>query len=616
MCGIAGFVLGKTIAQVDAKQYLEQMSHTIAHRGPDGEGIFCEGSVHMAHRRLSIIDLSESGSQPMYSHNGDLVIVYNGEVYNYVELKKELKKQNISFKGSSDTEVMLEIIQSKGADSYQQFNGMFAFALYDKKKRNLHLVRDRFGIKPLYYTINQGGIYFASEIKALLCLPFVKRKTNITTLSTYLSWGLLDHTDETFYEEIKQVPPGHELVWNIDNHSHRLDCYYKLEEHITSLSYPKESDYVAQFRELFKNSVEMRLRSDVLVGSCLSGGLDSSSVVGAALKLWPDKNSHPFNTFTSRLHQKDLDEWEYASQFDSYPNILMNQVFPDGNEFWEQFQQLIYIQDGPFSSASIFAQWAVMRKAKQQNLKVLLDGQGGDETLCGYRKFYATYLDRLLKQSKWRDFMREMFFLIIKRNRLIFKPGKFWRYLPDQIKPKSRNPIHWLNSDMRPEKPKFGTAASVMERQMLDLKQFSLPSLLHYEDRNSMAFSIEARVPFLDYRLVEFLLSVPPEVKLKNGVTKSVLRKAVLDWVPQKIINRKSKLGFDVPETQWYYEGLTPLLKRKNTHDVRIVELGLMLPEEWQAMVSAVQERKSSYPIKEVFRFACAEMWLEKLDMS
>jgi asparagine synthase (glutamine-hydrolysing) len=613
MCGIAGFATTKTLDYPG--QFLDRMISTLGHRGPDDQGTFKEGSIFLGHRRLSILDLSRAGQQPMISHDGKIVICHNGEVYNYIELRRNFERQGTRFTTETDTEVILEAFRRNGPLAYDSFNGMFAFALYDRPHRRLHLVRDRLGIKPLYYTINEKGLFFASEIKSLLSLPFVVRRSNPHTLGAYLAWGLLDYSEETFYDGIFQVLPGHELLWEIESGHYRTRCYYDLTRKVGYVRFKDNEQYAERFRELFEDSVKLRLRSDVTVGACLSGGLDSSAVVAAALKVWPQKVNRSFNTFTSRFSDRLLDEWEYASEFAKDRVVNMNQIFPTGREFWSKFDELIHVQDGPFTSASVFAQWCLMRKVKEEHVKVLLDGQGGDEALCGYRKFYIVYLRELLRQRSWRAFVEEIFYLLKTRNRVFFNPGNFWRYLPDNLKPKVCNPVSWLSSKMILDKPNFAAAEDVVSRQLLDLKYFSLPSLLHYEDRNSMAFSIEARVPFLDYRLVEYLLSVPTEVKLHHGMTKRILRQALADWIPKKIALRRSKLAFAVPELTWYRKGLRYYFENECRNIPRLVEMGVVARGSWEQMKRSVNGQRPFYDMREVFRFVCAERWMRNFSM-
>lgn len=586
MCGIAGVF---NHAGVSGSQ-LEAMARTIRHRGPDDEGYILidhhgnpqylrgddtisEINVKhinsepyekrsiggMAHRRLTIIDLSPAGHQPLSVDNDNYSIVYNGEVYNFKEIREELCTLGFNFISQSDSEVILNAYREWGDHCVNKFIGMWAFAIWDKKKRRVFLSRDRFGIKPLYYFKKEGLFAFASEIKSLLLIDSIKKCINNSNLFQYIMWGRNADSEATLFENIREFPAGFNASYSPNVDMLEKKAYYDLKSSVDQLrDQPDRSDPIDKYRFLFERSVDLHLRSDVPVGSCLSGGLDSSSIVAVAANRMRGMG---INTFTAAYTDPQIDESSFArSVSDKYRNIIPHTAYPSALNFWNDFGQMIWHQDLPFASSSIYAQWVVMKLASENGMKVLLDGQGADESLGGYAYFGGFYLLDLIKKHQYRVFLSEAH--QIKKHRSIRVSNELKRAIFHQIPNGLKNKLHatkriapqFLNVDFvnkhshlqYPEE--YGT--SFIERSY-DSFRFGLRELLRYEDRNSMAFSIESRVPFLDHRLVEFSLSLENHWKIKRGWTKFVLRKSMENNLPNEIAWRKDKKGFVTPQQAW-----------------------------------------------------------------
>jgi asparagine synthase (glutamine-hydrolysing) len=417
MCGIAGIV---STSGFDP-QALISMTHTVKHRGPDGFGCvyfdlsakdtgqafhnrdgcpdFERPRLGLGARRLAILDLSELGNLPMQIDDGRIWITYNGEIYNYIELRAELESLGHSFRTQTDTEVILRGYKEWGTPCVNRFKGMWAFAIYDSRQRRLFCSRDRFGIKPFYYFSSGSLLLFGSEIKQILEYPGVPRAINESIAFPYLEQGLQDHTDETFFEGVRQLPGGHSLQMDFSKPavSLKIEKYWELP--LAPEYGAPETKSVERFASLLKNSVGQHLRSDVPVGSCLSGGLDSSSIVAIASGA---RNGSRLHSFSSCYQRKNLDEREFIREMVTSAKLSPHFVFPAGEGFWNDLNCVIWHQDEPVCGATVYAQWCVMRAARQARIPVLLDGQGGDEILCGYRKFYAFHLWHLLKKARPR----------------------------------------------------------------------------------------------------------------------------------------------------------------------------------------------------------------------
>lgn len=536
MCGIAGF-WGEPDTQL-----LHAMTDIIRHRGPDGEGHFETPEMSLGHRRLSIIDIAR-GQQPLGNEDGRLQIVYNGEVYNYRELREELRQRGHSFRTDADTEVVLHAYEEWGPECFARFNGMWAVAIADTVNHRLVLARDHFGIKPLYYAHSGGRLLFASEIKSLLQDPSLKTAPNDQIIYEYLVAGLHDHTPETFFANIFRLPAAHYAI--VDAGGMQLHRYWEPKLSTTGAPSPEK------FRALLRKAVERRLVAEVPVGACLSGGLDSSSIVtlmGDLVRAQaPDAASvgERVKTFSAIFDNDPIDERDYIAVAVAASGADAAFTKPTSDRFVQELEEVIWHQEEPMISTGPYAQWDVMRLARQR-VTVLLDGQGGDELLGGYVPYQIVYLRQLLKERKWSKLLREFW-----AARDIVVP-----FLRGARRDRSNQaPVAAL---LRPEfaaamaKPRDARPQDNLKQRLLeDLTKYSLPCLLRYEDKNSMAFSLESRVPYLDQELVEYILSLPEDALIRGGWSRAIARDAIVGLVPDKIRLRRKKIGFTTPESRW-----------------------------------------------------------------
>jgi len=573
MCGIAGIIAPKGFEP----SVLVEMTHLIRYRGPDGYGFafISPGDptggeiVHnenrhpsnprpvigLGNRRLAILDTSTAGDQPMQIEDRSFCITYNGEIYNYKEIREELEQAGHRFRTGTDTEVILRSYQQWGSACLQRFNGMWAFALWDNARQRLFCARDRFGVKPFYYALYGGNFYFASEIKQILLASSMPRRANSETVHALLEWGLADHSEETFFEGVHQLLGGHSLTLDLaDPLSPVIRRYWELRvEPQIKLSADEATE---EFHLRFKNAVKLRLRSDVPVGVCLSGGLDSSAILCQAKELAPETQ---FQTFSACFDDPAIDEREYIAAAATATNSANHQTFPKAQEFWDNIQSLIFHHDEPLGAAKTYSQWAIMQNARELGIPVVLGGQGSDEALCGYQKYRYFYFWHLLRDRNPK-FLREFMMWLFNGTTTHGKLAAATRYLPAALRgpfsPTERLCNTELRKNLSSSGKKLGAAGSIAERQKIDLLYATIPAFLRHEDRNSMAHSVETRHPFLDYRLVEFSVNCPPGFKLRDGWTKWVLRNAMKGILPEKVRLRKTKLGFDAPEANWMRMGL------------------------------------------------------------
>lgn len=577
MCGIAGLVLRTPDPRGVA--LLEGLSRTLAHRGPDDRGYLLWGvggllasrdpvpvegfRLGLAHRRLSILDLSEAGWQPMSSPDGRLYVVYNGEVYNFLELRETLEARGHAFRSASDTEVLLAAWREWKEGSLTHLVGMFAFALLDMEENALYLVRDFFGIKPLYYTAFPGGLAFASEIPSLLSLPGVRRRVNPERLYAYLRFGLTDHGGETLFAGVRQVPPGHYLRVPLEAPDRaELVRYWRLfPEEGGNLSFKGAAE---RLRELFLESVRLHLRSDVPLGFALSGGIDSSAIVCAVRHLEPSLELHAFSFVAE---DEGVSEERYVDQVVRACGVRVHKVRISPEELAQDLDSLVRVQGEPFGSTSIYAQYRVFRRAREEGIKVMLDGQGADELLAGYVPYGAARVASLLASGR----PLEALSFLLRFSRLPGREGTWkrvlGRLLPPALQPLARrlggeallppwlNPSWFAERGVVPKPPSrlLGPHRDHLRQELLEaLTETSLPMLLRYEDRNSMAHSIESRVPFLTPELAQFVLSLPEGYLLApDGTSKAVFREAMRGLVPEGVLARKDKIGFATPELRW-----------------------------------------------------------------
>jgi asparagine synthase (glutamine-hydrolysing) len=602
MCGIAGIFNNN--ASVDHR-HIKTMCDILCHRGPDDEGFigvntaehtvrplfgpqsqaagekietyYEKADLFLGHRRLSILDVSAAGHQPMCDNDGNVWITYNGEIYNYIELKEELLNKGYIFHTATDTEVLLYSYLEWGMDCLNKFNGMWAFVIYDKRKDLLWGARDRFGVKPLYYYKKNGYFVFASEMKAILGLPFIQKEINETAAYEYLVLCSNDPI-ESFLSGIEELKPSEAFMVDLRRPGFSTWKYYQLECNNVWESFIDERAGAIneQVKDMVFGAIRMRLQSDVPVGSCLSGGIDSSSIV-CVINDYLKKEAIGSvgvrqKVFTACYDDTYIDESKWAKMVVDNTNTDWHRTFPTSRSLHEDLDDLIYSQDIPFGSTSIYAQYRVMRLAHDHGIKVLLDGQGGDELFTGYTHYYVNYFLDLIKNGEFKLLAHELRYRqntpvahslyrlmlsgAIKKpvyDRLpallkyyyhrILKPVT--RYLGNEFA--GRNRMHDLDQQK--------TSWLSLNEMLSFMMKKNLPELLRYEDRNSMRFSIESRTPFADdIKLINYLFTVPSVYKIHDGWTKYLLRRAVSAVVPAAIIKRTDKVGFSTPEYYWLKE--------------------------------------------------------------
>jgi asparagine synthase (glutamine-hydrolysing) len=549
MCGIFGIIDSNECIDI---LKLQKISKTLSHRGPDDEG-FLLGIVankfykpfkgdnspdavqlpHIStsnlsfnfallHRRLSIIDLSSLGHQPM-NYDDRYWIVLNGEIYNYKEIRETLITKGYDFHSETDTEVVLVAFVEWGENCVNLFNGMWAFAIWDNKENSLFISRDRFGVKPLYYYYKNEKLIFCSEIKGIR-----EYYSNINirqdAITDYLQFGEFrtGKNDNTFFEGVKQLEPGQNFVFR--NKNIRTSKYWNLEIKLISNSI---ANIIGDFKELFYDSIKLRLRSDVEVGACLSGGLDSSSIVSYA----SSKFDKQFHTFSIIWPGEQCDESEYIRYVNEKYDTFSHSFMPDLSNVLEVIDKVIWHQELPIPTGSILAQWFVMEKAKNTDIKVLLDGQGADEVLAGYPRFIKSFINEMLLKGNPHPMINN--YALLRQYK--YSAKSFSAILRDLAKYKFFRQLGERNF------------ISLSEHQKDELEVNCIPTLLHYEDRNSMAHSVESRLPFLDYRLVEFLFTISSEQKIRNSRMKYILVESMQDFLPEPVYLRRDKIGFETP---------------------------------------------------------------------
>ena len=552
MCGLAGVVeLGAPPAREAVDGWLDEL----AHRGPNGRGVLAEEGVCLGHLRLAIIDLSDAGLQPMADESGRLHLLHNGEIYNYLELRAELEAKGHRFRSATDTEVVLAAYREWGERCVERFNGMWAFVLWDAERRTLFASRDRFGVKPLYYRLDGERLSFASE-------PWLLRgarpRANARAVRDYLEQGWLDQGEGTFFEGVLRLPPAHNLRFGPEGL--RIERYWRLEPN------DPPPDAAAAVRELFLDAVRLQLRSDVPVGTALSGGIDSSAIAVAVSAHGHDRQK----TVTAFFEDAGFDERPYAQAVVERTGAEAHFVSFAATELVDSLPAIVRAQGEPFGSTSIAAGWHVMREAARAGLTVMLDGQGGDELFAGYRAAYGYRLADLLAAGELGELRSELAaFWSQHGSSPLAAAGVLARpFLPERLGAAARARLKGsaalahpdLRADPRSQDANGYPFPDRLRRHLAHtLGRRGLPELLRYEDRNSMAHSIEARVPFLDHRLVELAYSLDGGQLIARGRTKDALRRALADLLPPEVRDRRDKLGFVTPEGRFMREALGDL---------------------------------------------------------
>jgi asparagine synthase (glutamine-hydrolysing) len=627
MCGIAGII--SMNANNVSTERLKQMTDAIAHRGPDAEGFWLNENktVGLGHRRLAIIDLSETGKQPMHfpfpsgearpdnpagrgpRERARYSITYNGEIYNYIELKEELKQKGYSFFSHSDTEVILAAYDFWNEECLQQFDGMFAFAIWDEQEQTLFTARDRFGEKPFYYFFDGEQFVFASEMKALWAAG-VEKKINHSMLLNYIGLGWVKSPadlSQTFYENISSLPQSHYLKLDMRNGRNEIGQYWDLDKE--SQSTLSEAEAIEQFQQLFNTSVQRRLRSDVEVGTSLSGGVDSSSIVATIKSQIPDSK---FQVFTASFPGFEKDETAYAKQVADQFQLQHHLVTPTAETLLNDIEHLMHQQEEPFQSGSIYAQYKVYELAKQQGIKVILDGQGADETLAGYHKYIHWFLQEKNRESGIVSRELEAF---TQHNISIdwSWKNKLAARFPDiaavQLENKANKELlnnkfianNYRKTNFNKKSIFKPTVSKLNDLLYYNTMRLGLEELLRYADRNSMAHGVEVRLPFLSHELVQYIFSLPSHYKIKNGFTKYVLRESMKQVLPSSIVYRTDKIGYEPPQQQWMQSaGFKELLQNSRQ---KLVKENILKKEILTQPVNA----QSAHAVKnDDWRYFCA----------
>jgi asparagine synthase (glutamine-hydrolysing) len=598
------------------------------------DGEIPRGSLAFGHRRLAIIDLSPSGHQPM-SYRSRFWIVFNGEVYNYKELRESLEHLGHIFETSSDTEVILAAYSQWGADCLSRFIGMWAFAIYDTEAQTLFLARDRFGIKPLYYSFLSDGLFvFGSEIKQFKALPAWQARLNGQRAYDYLAWSTTDHTRETMFEGVFQVSPASAGTFHLERllggrAGTPLDMYTWYELCVT----PYEGDFASaarEFRDRFTDSLALHLRSDVPIGSCLSGGLDSSSIVCVTKELLRKENLQFRQlAFTASAEAPRLDETNWARIVVKATGAEQHTVCPTFADMFQTISKLVWHQDEPPGGPSVYAQWRVFELAARFGMKVMLDGQGSDEQLLGYHMAFSPYFCSLLRRGQLVQLARE--FSAVRR---LFGYGASWslKMLMDSLLPsglrqlarryagRAHNRPSWLDTvglNARVDHPfdhlQRNSTNALTQYSIREFCGGHLQALLHWEDRASMAHSIEARVPFVEHRLAEFVISLPDHFKLHDGTSKFVMREAMKGLLPESIRQRRDKIGFATPDQEWLLERHSAEIIKRTAQAIESAR-GVLTPSALSYVQRMIEkpERYSHAPWRMIF----FGEWMERFQVS
>ena len=599
MCGING-IFSRTVG-VDLLQHGTRMNALIQHRGPDDEGsvlfnssiaapIATAKSIHnqegikyltysgespkdafgwFGHQRLSILDLSALGHEPMCDETGNYWLTYNGEVYNYLEIREELKENGVSFVSNTDAEVVLKAYIHWGNDCLNKFNGMWAFAIYDVKQQVLFASRDRFGVKPFYYIKNETQFAFSSEQKALVMGGLIPRRINKKAAFDYLAFASLESEPEGMFEGVIELLPGHNLHLDYKNWDLEVEQYYdlKISEGINKINPEKETEYVGEISSLFKKSVDLRLRSDVPVGACLSGGIDSSAIVTQM----SDLGKEGIFTFTSASKDAQFDETKYAEIVNDAVKAKSNIIYPDANGLLAGMEELIYAQDIPLFSTSTFAQFSIMKKVKEAGVKVVLDGQGGDELFGGYLPYHINQWMDDLRSGNVGRLIGELRSFYSLSSGLQFFVKQYLKYygiksipsvIYNKILKKVQSEHDFISKDLMSEFGKRSYKKSqekppkslngILKHEFYNTR---LKQYLKCEDRCSMWHGVEARTPFSDdINLIEYTFNIPGVYKIQGGVKKYLLKEATEGILPKAIYERQDKMGYVTPNNQWINE--------------------------------------------------------------
>jgi asparagine synthase (glutamine-hydrolysing) len=543
---------------------LQRATDAIAHRGPDDSGIVIDGAVGLGFRRLAILDLSRAGHQPMASADARHVIIFNGEIYNYVEIRRELRTYGRTFRSATDTEVLLQAYDQWGTDCVQHLNGMWAFVIYDKQRRRLFASRDRLGLKPLYRYSTGSRLILASEIKAIVATGLYTPAIDWAVAANFLCRGRLDEDMRTFYQGIDQIPPGSTLELTLDGRASERKFWS-----LASIApAPASIDPIESFRELFIDSVRLRMRSDVPVGVSLSGGIDSNAIISTMAKLRGAEASSPLHAFS--YIPDEFGEATFIHESVASTGATLNSLVVDPRQLWDNLPRALWYYDEPVHSTVALVGFELMRLARSRWVTVMLSGQGADEVNAGYHSYFPLYWNDLLRAGRLARAAREIatYGRVHQQSRRQLFAAALSRWIRTEarglpgfetargrLRYESASAFPWYSSDLvarLPTRVVERSDASLNAALARSVQQRPLPSYLRLEDRNSMAHSIEMRLPFLDYRLVEHAFSLAGEQKLRGPWNKYVVRRALKGIVTDSVLDRVDKMGFPTLGHQWF----------------------------------------------------------------
>jgi len=614
MCGISG-IIHLDRSPVPEPQIWD-MIKAMKHRGPNDNGTFFEEGIGFGFVRLSIIDLSPAGHQPMFSHDERYVIIFNGEIFNYVELREELKAKGHQFRTKTDTEVLIQSYVEWGEDMLHKLNGMWTFVIYDRKEKTVFGSRDRYGIKPLYYAIDGNRLIFASEIPSILAVLGKKPTADQNALFDFLIFNRTDQDENTFFSEIKKVNHGCYFKMRVApsegpvQKAMKITKWYDLRKELKEPFKDPE-----EFREMFVSSIALRLRSDVPIGVCLSGGLDSSSIVSTMIHDFDKRDVHTFSAVYGE--GKFGDESKFIHLYkDDLPN--MHYIMPDDKTIMADIPEMVRAHAEPIASTGPYAQYKVMELAKN-HVTVTLDGQGADEMLGGYHYFFGFHFKNLLLKGKVGGMASEMVSYYRKHRSMLGLISFILFMLPAGVRARTRAmekgyideefySAHAVNANSIAGEL-YGSAT--LQDALINHFEYKLEHLLKWEDRNSMWFSLEARVPFLDHRLVERTLTMPDNMIIRDGMTKHVLREAMKGRLPEPIRMRRDKIGFGTPHDEWFRTPAFQEYIRSIIHSPSFASRGLVDVKKVQSIYEQ-HVRKEGNHGKEIWKWLHLENWFNK----
>jgi len=591
MCGIAGIVNieGGGIK----KDMLESMTRVLRHRGPDDAGLYLDRNVGLGHRRLSIIDLSPAGHQPMSYADGRYWISYNGEVYNYRDLRAELEGKGYKFRSQTDTEVILAAYAEWGEKCLQKFNGMWAFLIYDIHQRKIFGARDRFGVKPLYWYRSGPYVFFASEIKAILSTGLYQAAVNQKVVARFLVRQHLDIDNESFYTGIAQIPAGYAFELNLDGMLRQWSYWSIHDVPSQGVDSPTKTFY-----QLFEDAVRIRMRSDVPLGVSLSGGLDSTSILCTMAELNQLDGDRPGTVLQAFSYMpEEFDESSYIRDTLRQTGAQLNRLFVDPMDLIKKLDEVLWYHDEPVHTMAALIQFELMRLIASAGIKVILNGQGADETIGGYHDYFFNYWYSLLRARGIHEVRREIEVycqvhggdpkplfarLLLQFGKSLFRHYPLYRTIANQRRLRREGNDSWFTPEltMQLDEDMIATDPGLDAALRLSVERFALPLYLRIEDRNSMAHGIEVRLPFMDYRLVSMLFNLPPEWKMRGPWNKFILREAMAKRIPDSVKSRTDKMGFALPWTKWIatllYDPIKDVLASREARERGIYNLDVI----------------------------------------